>query len=369
MPRVEKRDSDPKRIAYFVSPHGFGHAARAAAVMQSLSDMDPSVHFEIFTTVPHWFFQESLTASFSYHYLLTDIGLEQKTAFEIDYEDSLRRLSAFFPVPPSMIAEICETIEIQKCVLVVCEIAPMGILVAKKAGIASLLVENFTWDWIYEHYSISDERIHQFIDYLKPIFDGADFHIQTEPVCRPASVDLLSAPVSRKVRTDSDKIRAELGISRLSKMVLITTGGIPQSYDFLEKLHAQREICFVMPGAGPEQSVRNNLTILPHHSAFYHPDLVNASDAVVGKIGYSTVAEVYQARIPFGYVARSDFRESVSMVDFVQKRMSGIAISESDFSSGNWIQKLNDLFGLNHMPSDNINGADQIGRFIARIIA
>ena len=46
-----------KRIAYFISPHGFGHAARAAAVMQAISDTDAAVGFEIFTTVPSWFFQ------------------------------------------------------------------------------------------------------------------------------------------------------------------------------------------------------------------------------------------------------------------------------------------------------------------------
>jgi len=38
-----------KRIAYFISSHGFGHAARAAAVMETLSESNPGVRFEIFT--------------------------------------------------------------------------------------------------------------------------------------------------------------------------------------------------------------------------------------------------------------------------------------------------------------------------------
>ena len=38
--------------------------------------------------------------------------------------------------------------------------------------------------------------------------------------------------------------------------------------------------------------VEKNLILLPHHSVFFHPDLVNASDAVVGKLGYSTLAAV-----------------------------------------------------------------------------
>ncbi len=64
-----------KRIAYFISPHGFGHAARAAAVMEVLSEIDTGVQFEIFTTVPSWFFQDSMSAPYAYHHLVTDIGL------------------------------------------------------------------------------------------------------------------------------------------------------------------------------------------------------------------------------------------------------------------------------------------------------
>ena len=48
------------RIAYFVTPHGFGHAARAAAVMVALQEIDPAIQFDIFTQVPRWFFQDSL---------------------------------------------------------------------------------------------------------------------------------------------------------------------------------------------------------------------------------------------------------------------------------------------------------------------
>ena len=84
MPDQNNYKSNVKRIAYFVSPHGFGHAARAAAVMQAISEIDASVEFEIFTTVPSWFFQDSMSASFNCHAVLTDIGLVQKTAFQAD---------------------------------------------------------------------------------------------------------------------------------------------------------------------------------------------------------------------------------------------------------------------------------------------
>ena len=62
-------------IAYFVTSHGFGHAARASAVMNAIYVRWPFVHFEIFALTPEWFFQRSLNVPFVYHSEPTDIGL------------------------------------------------------------------------------------------------------------------------------------------------------------------------------------------------------------------------------------------------------------------------------------------------------
>jgi UDP-N-acetylglucosamine:LPS N-acetylglucosamine transferase len=149
-------------------------------------------------------------------------------------------------------------------------------------------------------------------------------------------------------------------------MVLVTTGGIPQNYGFLDKLNKLPQVTFVMPGAGPKIKMVDNLIILPHRSDFYHPDLVNAADAVVGKVGYSTLSEIYHGGVPFGYVARSDFRESESMVQFIQEQIPGIPLSESEFNNGNWTTKLADLLDLARVKHNVANGAEQIGRFIEK---
>jgi hypothetical protein len=38
------------RIACFVSSHGFGHAARASAIMEAVTEKNSSICFDIFTT-------------------------------------------------------------------------------------------------------------------------------------------------------------------------------------------------------------------------------------------------------------------------------------------------------------------------------
>ncbi|NIO06707.1 MAG: hypothetical protein GTO40_01480, partial [Deltaproteobacteria bacterium] len=100
------RESEEHRIAYFITPHGYGHAARASAVMAAIQQRTPKVRFEIFTQVPRWFFQDSLSEPFGYHPLLTDIGLAQKTALSEDIPETLNRLDDLLPFDAPLIQDL-----------------------------------------------------------------------------------------------------------------------------------------------------------------------------------------------------------------------------------------------------------------------
>lgn len=351
-------------LAYFISPHGFGHAARAAAVMNALSRLHSSIRFEIFTLVPRWFFHDSLNAKFTYHETLTDIGLAQESSLKENVPQTLKRLRHFLPFNRSRISNLQSLIS--KCTLVICDIAPLGIAVARAAGIPSILIENFTWDWIYAGYS--DARFAKHIAYLHAIFRTADYHVQTEPVCQHWHADLTTPPVSRAPRTSRTEIRKRLAIPSRAKVVLITMGGIPEQHTFLEQLKTMRGVYFIVPGATRRKRVADNLILLPHRSAFYHPDLMNAADVVIGKAGYSTVAEAYHAGIPFGFIAREKFRESATMAHFIKQHMHGIEIPANKFQSGQWLHALDELLTLPRLKRKDVNGAAQVAKFIWGII-
>ena len=356
------------KIAFFISYHGFGYATRAAAVMQALEEISNSVQFEIFTEAPRWLFQDSLCNAFEYHFIQTDVGLVQKSAFEIDFDGTLRCLNAFYPIARLKVTELSSTVKQLGCDAIICDIAPIGIMVGRESGIPTILIENFTWDWIYQEYLAADKRIQPFIEYLKQLFNAADYHIQTKPVCNRKAADLKTEPVSRKIYTSGSNIKERLGVESGQKVVLITTGGIPQHYEFFEKLLSFGDIFFVVPCSVQEMQTRQNVILLPHRSEFYHPDLVNAADAVVGKLGYSTLAEVYHSGVSFGYIPRPNFRESGKMAAFIETEMSGISIEESEFKNGRWTAKLSELLSISREQPKDANGADQISRFLMGLL-
>jgi hypothetical protein len=113
---------------------------------------------------------------------------------------------------------------------------------------------------------------------------------------------------------------------------------------------------------------KQNLVQLPHHSDFYHPDLVNASDAVVGKVGYSTLAEVDTAGVPFGHISRDGFRESAQLVAYIQKKMAGLPIDEDHFYNGRWLDRLPQLLEMPRMQRSGPNGSAQIAKYIGKLL-
>jgi UDP-N-acetylglucosamine:LPS N-acetylglucosamine transferase len=145
---------------------------------------------------------------------------------------------------------------------------------------------------------------------------------------------------------------------------MLTMGGIPGQYPFVQQLMAYPDLVFVIPGGAAERQQQGNVILLPHRSEFFHPDLVYAADAVVGKVGYSTVSEVYAAGIPFGYILREDFREAPALAAYIEQHMPGLQIEQKRFHNGQWLTCLPQLLALPRVTRHGPNGADQVAEFV-----
>lgn len=359
----------PVRIGCCITPHGLGHAARACAVLEALSARLP-VHVEVVSTVPNWFFQQSLTAPFNLHSLLTDIGLAQHDALREDIALTLTRLDAFYPLQPELVWQTAALLA--NCRLILCDIAPLGIAAAELARkdfgatVQSVLLENFTWDWIYQGYAKQWPALNRHRVYLRELFSRADLHIQAEPVCAPSKADLRIPPVARWLRQARRAVREQIGLPESSKVILVTMGGIAGAALPLKQMEAMRRDCSFLLAGQPVDTltVRGNLHLLPQVNNFWHPDIIAACDAVVGKIGYSTLAEVFQAGIPYGAVCRPRFRESEVLAAFAQQNMPCLLISEEQFENGSWLDMLPQLLALQAQKGHQQTGAVAAAEFL-----
>lgn len=313
-------------VAWFVSPHGLGHAARAAAVMNAIGDRCPEVRHHLFTTVPKAFFAESVPGGRIHHRRLDcDVGMVQRTAFDEDVEATVDALDRLCLEDARVIDEVAEAVAASRSSLVVSDIAPLGLMAARRLGLPAVLIENFTWDWIYRAYG--DRRLERHGRLMAEVFQCADLTIQTEPWCRRRRDARIVAPVSRVPRRTRSQVRSALGIPDRVKMVLLSTGCSDDSLAAARRFELPPETVLVAASDGAGSVARSGRVL--RVTGWYHPDLVRASDLVVGKLGYSTVAEVFHAATAFAFLPRSRFPESRVLETFVREHMPAAALSRS----------------------------------------
>ena len=351
-------------LGFFVTSHGFGHAARVCAIIEKLSE-NPHYKFFIFTQVPKWFFENSLRIQFDYHSIKTDVGLIQTDPFFEDMHLTIDELDRFFPFRPELIKNTEKLIRQLEIDLIISDISPLGIYISNKLNLVSILIENFTWDWIYSFYKDQYPKIEKFIGYLSEIYNSASLHITCKPNCSTHPQSFSVDPVFREVRDCDKQIRKEFGCLNDEAIILISMGGIPiEKFDSLitPKINGYK---FIIP-INKITSIHHtdHFIYLPHNHGFYHPDLVNLSDLIVGKVGYSTISEVYALQKPFLYLGRKNFPESPILENFIQQNMTAMTTSHEELFTKGWFSKIDLL--LSTITGSRIieNGANQIAKII-----
>lgn len=354
------------RLAYFVSPHGLGHAARSAAVLSSLSGLRPDLRPHIFTTVRKSFWHDSLQGSFDLLDAVTDVGMVQLSPLEEDplaTRVALDRLRPFSETARPLV-EVLERLE---CRCVVSDISPIGLAAARCAGLPSVLVENFTWDWIYQAYFDAQPKLSEIALEMAGLFESADLRIQTRPVCQPVPGAMTVAPVSRRARTKPAAVRSALELDE-RPIVVITMGGHGWDLGFVEHLARAPEFNFVAFSGTPRIERIGNTLLLPERSPVFLPDLVATAEVVVGKLGYSTVAEAWAAGTRYAYIPRTRFPEGPILAEFVRSELPAAEIEPSRFTNGEWIRDLPALLDQERPPRQAKNGADEIARELASML-
>ena len=359
-----------KSIGVFITSHGFGHATRTCAVLNEISKAKPT-SFVIFSTLPQWFFSQNLNyENFELVCIKTDVGLVQKSPFAHDLEETLLELNKFLSFDNADFNQALELSKEKKFDLIICDISPLGLEIAFRLGIPSVLIENFTWGWIYEEFSKIHSGWTNIIRRINEVFDQANLHIQAKPFCLEGKDSLKTPPISRCVVKNPNEIKESLGCNQSSTMVLLTTGGITKQLNLTYKLKAHSDYTFIVSGDFKEISKDQNIISLPMNSHEHYPDIVNASSLVVGKVGYGTLSECWATNTPLLGCYRDNFRESEVLRDFALHNLTHIEISIEDFENMNWISEIQKILQKVKIADQNShpNGASLAAMYISSFI-
>lgn len=343
-------DYPMKKINYYISSHGFGHSTRAIEVINHIPS---EIDVEIITNAPQWLFDYSVKRAFRLRTLDHDPGIAQIDCLRNDIERTYDCWSALLDRYPAMAEREAQRINEEGVDLAVGDISPFTIATAEKAGIPSVIVANFSWDWIFSVFLDRKPAFGGLIDRIAEYYRRAGLLLRT-PLAGDLSVFPRIEDVPLIVRRSSrtrEEARELFGLKKDDRVVLISFGGMGLSSIEREHLETFQDIVFLTFDRkllGPP-----NVRYLPPGET-YHPDAIQASDLALTKMGYGIVTECIAHQTPIAYPPRNEFPEYPILVREASRWIPVIPIEEKAFYSGRW-DFLRDYFSGDAMreKSDN----------------
>ncbi|HEY9689767.1 MAG TPA: glycosyl transferase, partial [Coleofasciculaceae cyanobacterium] len=137
-----------------ITAHGFGHATRAAALIDKLLRLRPDVLPVLVTTAPRWLLGSYISGEFLYRPRALDVGVVQQDSLTIDQAATLTQLQELRSRAPSIVAAEVDfirqmSVKNGRVSLVLADLPPLAVDIAQAAGIPCWAVGNFGWDFIY----------------------------------------------------------------------------------------------------------------------------------------------------------------------------------------------------------------------------
>lgn len=358
------------KIAYYISSHGYGHAARQQAVINQLAKSD--VEIIVRTATPKKFFKRASVV----HPQRYDIGMIQSDALHMDVEASLQWMADFLKEEPALIEQEIAFIKTQDIDLIVSDMPPIACEIATRAGIPSIVMTHFTWDWVYEHYMDDYPQYRYIVDHLKRQYHQATLALQMQlPI--PHNFDMFPhveplALVHNPSTQSRAEVRQAFNIPDEMAMILLSMGGHRWGTSNIDTLRAIDDAIFlVMPDAWEQvQDDSQKFRYVPMDYDNYH-DLIAAADCLVGKAGGSTVAEVIGHRTPMIYTtqSRKQWREIDLLTETLDTVASSYHVPIKDFLAGAWVDHLPTFLKQDHHWADvDTNGAQQAARRIIEML-
>jgi len=362
-------------IVFYVSGHGFGHASRVIEVINAILARRPDTRIGVRTAAPRWLFDLTVKGKIAFSTLETDTGVVQTDALTLDEADTIRRAAAFHSDLVTRAASETRVLRELGAGLIVGDIPPLAFAVGGAAGVPSIALGNFTWDWIYSDYP----RV-RLAPSLLPTIRGA--YAKASLALRlPMSAGFESISnikdipfIARHSTRTREEVCKILKIPADKPLVLMSFGGygIPSlDTDVLAKfkkyivLNATNK---QVPRARKETPLveRQGSFIALNEEPMYdaglrYEDLVRAAEAVVTKPGYGIISEAIANDAAVLYTSRGHFPEYDVLVEDMPKYLRTAFISQEELFAGRWEPHLDKLLAQSRPKNykrPDTNGAD-----------
>lgn len=355
-------------VAAYITSHGYGHATRTAEVLRHVRLRLPEAGLWVISTAPARLFADIGGATL--RPVATDVGLAQKDALTIDEPGTLDRWRAFTAAWDDRVAAEAAWLRAIGVRVVVGDVPPLAFAAAAAAGLPSIAVANFSWDWIYTHLARRLPGLRQAAEHSAAAYGQATLLLEL-----PFTGDLSAFPrreaiplVARVPRVPRAEARRALGLGD-KPAVLVSFGGLGLPGFRGSSFAALPDFDFAVSEAvsDPPAHVRELSPETLDRAGLGYPDVIGAVDVVVTKPGYGIVTDAIGAGTRLVYTERGDFPEYPILVREMERYVPAVHVSNHDLREGRLRGALEQVLARPVPPPADVSGAQVAARRIAEM--
>lgn len=358
--------SPTPHLVVSLSPHGYGHTAQTAPVINRLRALCPGLRLTLRTTVA----EKILSARFDPPWNLvreaSDFGMVMASAVDVLAEPSAAAYRAFHHDWERKVDAEAARLRALAPDLVLSNVAYLPLAGAARAGLASVAMCSLNWADIHYHYCREFPDADRIDTEIRAAYRAARAFLQTEPSMPMAWLEhrIAVGPVAHVGRDRRAELDARLSLRSGDRLVLVAPGGIPMRIDMSSwpRLPGVRWLVeadwrSTHPDAVSLQSLGMHFT-----------DLLRSCDVLIGKPGYGSFAEAACNATPMLYLRRGDWPEEPWLVDWLNRHAVCQEISREQFERGALAAPIKDLLVRPRAAPVAASGIDRAANLLAEWI-
>lgn len=329
-----------KTLAFYISDHGFGHASRNIPIIGYILEANLEIRVIIKTGKEQGEFIKNVLEKYKsrlHIYSETmDVGLILKEgSLEIDKARLEEKLKDYINTWEDRSLKEMEFLKENSVNFVVSDVVPWIFQSTNKLNIPSLLISNFTWIDIYKEY-FGDKICNEY----KRCYELASKAFLYSLYINSMKTYLKSfEEVGLCCRDFNEENIKKIKKQHTKKIVFISVG---RSVDLKNSIDVENlDYDFIVTEGINLKG--NNVTYLPREITNTQ-DYLKASDYIITKAGWGTVAEILCANKKCAVLSRNSIAEDRNTIEKLKAMNLAVEVKyEEEFNIKNILKQLDEL--------------------------
>lgn len=306
-------------IAFYISSHGFGHLTRSLVHIEEYLNKKKEIYIVCDEKQINFAkkYLEKYSSQLIFRILKTDIGLINKeNSLEIDKDELEKELFQFINSWEEIVVKEMDFLKNKNLEKITTDISPIGMIVGKKMEIEVEAISNFTWYNQYSFLKLDKFILDKFLEvenlinkfYMYPLSLNLS-HIN----CKKEKIGYVARKFNFK---KINELR-----NKYKKIIFISCGKSAK----LEKIEIKNYEGTIFYTDGIEVIGEGKQIKLPIETEDTH-NYVGASDFIISKAGWGTVAEAILSKVPMVLLERDGVLEDSYTINELKKQNRAISI-------------------------------------------